>query len=62
MAGVGRDVWRSPGQTPLLKQDHMETVAQDHAQMAFDYHQGWRAHNFFMQLVPGLGHPRSSVG
>ena len=26
---VGRDIWKSSGPTPLLKQDHLEPVAQD---------------------------------
>lgn len=31
---VGRDLWRSPAATPLLKQGHQEPVAQDHIQTA----------------------------
>ena len=40
MVEVGRDLWRSSGLTPLLKQDHLEVVAQDHVQKAFEYLQG----------------------
>ena len=32
---MGRDLWRSSGPTPLLKQGHLEPVAQDHVQMVF---------------------------
>ena len=41
MVEVGRDLWRSSGPNPLLKQGHLEPVAQDHVQMAFEYLQGW---------------------
>ena len=54
MAEVGRDLWRSSGPTPLLKQGHPEPVAQDH-----EYLQGWRLHNHLGQPVPVLGHPHS---
>jgi len=43
---VGRDLWRSPIPTPLLKQSHLEQAAHDHVQMAFEYLQGWRLHSF----------------
>lgn len=33
---VGRHLWRSPGPTCLLKQDHLELVAQEQVQMGFD--------------------------
>ena len=39
---VGKDLWRSSGPTPLLEQGHLELVAQDHIQMAFEYLQGGR--------------------
>ena len=42
MVQVGRDLWRLSGLTPLLKQGHLEPVAQDHVQMAFEYLQRWR--------------------
>ena len=45
---VRTGLWRSSGPTPLLKQDHLEPVAQDHIQVAFEYLQGRRVHN-----VPG---------
>jgi len=36
MVEVGRDLYRSSGPTPLLKQGHLDLVAQDHVQMAFE--------------------------
>lgn len=45
MVEVGRNLWRSTCPTLLLKQDHPEPVAQDHAQLAFEYPQGWRLHS-----------------
>lgn len=36
MFEVGRDLWRSPGPTPFLKQGHLEQDAQDHIQKAFE--------------------------
>jgi len=57
MVEVGRDPWRSFDPTPLLRQGHLEPVAQVHVQMAFEYLQGRRLHNFSSQ--PVLGHPHS---
>lgn len=34
---LGRDLQRSSDATPLLKQGHIEPVAQYHGQMAFEY-------------------------
>jgi len=42
---VGRDLWRSSGPTPLIKQGHLEPVVQDHVQTGFEYLQGWRLHS-----------------
>jgi len=42
MVEVGRDVWRSPGPNPLLEQDHLQLVVQDHVQTAFEYLKGGR--------------------
>jgi len=33
---VGRDLWRSSGPIPLLKQGHLEPVTQENIQMAFE--------------------------
>lgn len=45
MAEVRRDLWRSSGPPPLLKQGHVHLVAQGHVQMAFGYLQGRRLHH-----------------
>jgi len=37
MVGVGTDLWRSSAPTTLLKQGHVEPVAQDHSQMAAEF-------------------------
>ena len=44
---------------PLLKQDHLELVAQDSVQLGFEYLQGWRLHTLPGQAVPVLSHPHS---
>ena len=60
MAEVGRDLWRSSAPTTLLKQGHLQLVAQDHVQTAFEYLQGWRIHNLSGQPVPVLSHPHGA--
>jgi len=55
---VGRHIWRSSGPSTLLKQGHLEPVAQDHIQMAFEYLQGWKLHNPLGQPVPVFSNPR----
>jgi len=47
------------GQRPLLKQGHLDPVAQVCVQMAFEHLQGWRLHNLSGRPVPVLGHPHS---
>ena len=45
--------------TPLLKQGHVEQVAQDHVQMAFEYLQGCRLHDGYTTVKlyePGINH------
>lgn len=37
MAGVGRGLWRPSDPTSLLKQAHLELVAQDYVQEDFEY-------------------------
>jgi len=56
---AGRVLWRASGQTPLLKQGHVDPAAQEHVQMAFAYLQGWRLHHLSGQPVAVLGHPHS---
>jgi len=45
MFGVGRDVCGSSSPTPLLKQGHLEQVAQDLVEGGFQYLQRRRTHN-----------------
>jgi len=40
----------------MLKQGHLEPVAQDHVQMAFENLQGWRLHNLLGLPVPVVSH------
>lgn len=56
---VGRDFWKSSGPTFLLKKGHLEQVAQDHVQVAFEDLQGGRLHNHSGQTVPVLCHSHS---
>ena len=59
MVDVGRDLQRSSGPIPLLKQGHLEPVAQECDQMASEHLQGWRPHNLLGQPVPALSQPYS---
>lgn len=52
MAEVRRVVWSNP----LLKKSHIEHIAQDCTQMAFEYLQQWRLHNLPEWPVPVLSH------
>jgi len=54
---IGRDLWRSSGPACLLRQSHLEPVAHDHVQMAFEYLQGWRLRSCPGQAV--LSHIRN---
>jgi len=56
MGEVGGDLWRSYSPIPLLKQGHLELVAQDHVQVAFDCLQEWRLHNLSGQPVAVFTH------
>jgi len=56
MTEVGRDLWRSSCPTPLLKQKHLQQIAQDDVQLAFEYLQGRKLHNLPGQPVPVLSH------
>lgn len=53
MFEAGWDFWRASGSNLLLKQGPLETVAQDHVQMAVEYVHGWRLHNLSGQPVRG---------
>ena len=59
MVEVRRDLWRSSGLMPLLKQGHLEPAGQDHVQTAFEYLQGGRLHNLLWLLVPVFRYPCS---
>lgn len=43
--------------SPLLKQGHLELIAQDCIQMTLEYLQEWRLCSLPGQPVPVLGHP-----
>jgi len=45
MVEVGKDSSRSSGPTPLLKQGHLQQVAQDRVQLGSDYLYGWQLYN-----------------
>lgn len=49
---VARDLWRSSGPTPLLKQRHLDQFAQDYGQMAVEDLQGGRLYNLHGKPVP----------
>lgn len=44
-AEVGTDLWRSPDPNPLLKQGHLDQVAQHLVYLSFDYLQGRELYN-----------------
>lgn len=48
---VQRDLWRTAGPTPVLRQGHQELLAQDHVQMVAEYLQGGKLNNLFGQPV-----------
>lgn len=56
MVEVGRDLLRPSGPVPPLKQGHIELIAQDLAQMAFEWLQGWRLNKVSAQFMPVLSH------
>lgn len=59
MFETGRNLWRSSGPTPFIKQGHLELVSQDHVQMAVEYLQGGRFHHLSGQPVTVLSHLHS---
>ena len=59
MVEVGRDLWISSSPNPLLKQDHLEHVAQDHVQAGLEYPQRRRLHKLSGQPIQVLCHPHS---
>jgi len=59
MAEVGRHLWSSSGPTSLLKQGHLQPVAQEHVWMAFKYLQGGECNDLPAQPVPVISHSHS---
>jgi len=59
MPEVRRDLWKSSGPIPLLKQGHLERVAQDHVKTSSEYLQGWRLPKLPGKPIPVLGHSHS---
>jgi len=59
MAEVRRDVQIPSGPTTLLKQGHLELVAQYHVQTAFEYLQRRKFHSPLGEAVPVLSYPHS---
>ena len=53
---VGSDLWSASGPTPLLRQGHLDPVAQDCVQMAFEYLQGRSLCILLGQPIPALRH------
>jgi len=45
----------------MIMQVHLDMVAQDHIQMAFEDLQGWRLHDLPGQPVPVLSHAHSKT-
>jgi len=56
---VGRDLWRWSSPTTLPNQSHLELVAQDYVQTAFEYLQGGTLQHLSGQPVPVFSHPHS---
>lgn len=46
---------------PLLKQGRLEQAAQDHFQLGFEYHQGWRFCHFSGQPLWVFDHPQATL-
>lgn len=59
VAGFGRDFWKPSSPNLLLKQVHLQQLAQDHVQVSFESLQRIRLHNLPWQFVPVLCHSRS---
>ena len=62
MVQVGRQLLRSTSPIPLLKQGHLEPVAQDPVQSGFEYLQGRRLRSLSGQTVPAFDHSHSKKG
>lgn len=60
MVEVERDLLRLSGPVPPLKQGPTELIAQDHAQMAFEWLQGGRLKKVSGQFMPVLSHSHNN--
>lgn len=59
MFEVGRHLYKPSSPNTLLKRAQLLQVAQDYAQMGFEYLQAGRPHNLPGKPVPVFGHPHS---
>lgn len=59
MVEAGRHVYSLTRPNTPLKQAQLQQVAQDYAQMGFEYLQGERPQNVPRKPVPVFGHPHS---
>lgn len=60
MVESGKDLWRSPGPTTLLRQSHIAAVGKNCVQVSSEPPQGWWLHNLLGQpWVLVFGHPQS---
>lgn len=62
MIYVGKNLWRPSGPSHLLKLRYLETIAQNHVQMAFGYLQRAWLHNLSVQTAQVLSHLHSKEG
>lgn len=59
MVEFGKELWRSPGSTTLLRQSHIMAVGKNCVQVSSEHLQGWTLHNLLRQpWVPVLGLPQ----
>lgn len=58
IVGAGTDLWRSSSPAPMLKQVHLEQLAQDYVQEGFECLQR-RLHSIYGQPVQVLCHTQS---
>lgn len=62
MVEVGSGLWKSSGLNSLLKQGHLQLIAQDHIQTEFEYLQKWRMHKLSGHPMLVVDHPHSIKG
>ena len=59
ISGIGRDLKRSSSPIPLLEQEHLDQVTQEHIQVDFECLQRRRPPNVSGQPVPVFYYPQS---